>query len=74
MASFGSCGGGRQGRDELAGGEGVEGVEAAGEFAFRQLAVAKERAEKIVGAALAFPGVAFQAAGDEVAIRIIAPL
>ena len=65
-------GGPRQGRRELAGGEGVEGAEAAGEFASSQLALAEERAEKIFGAAWAFLGVAFPAAGDEVAIRIAA--
>ncbi len=61
-----------QGRGELAGGEGVEGAEAASEFAFGQLAFAEERAEKVLGAAGAFLGVAFAAAGDEVAVRIVA--
>jgi len=61
-----------QRRGELAGGEGVEGAEAGGEFAFGQLAFAEERAEKILGAAGAFLGVAFPTAGDEVAVRIVA--
>jgi hypothetical protein len=71
-----SCGrlwgqsGGGQGRGELAGGEGVEGAEAAGEFGGGQAALAIQQAEKIVGAALAFLRVAFQAAGDEVAVGI----
>lgn len=66
-------GGGRgQRRGELAVGEGVEGAEAAGEFASGQLAFAEERAEEIFGAAWAFLGVAFPAAGDEVAVRVVA--
>src|SRR6266700_4143338 len=59
-----------QGRGELAGGEGVEGAEAAGEFAFGQLALAEERAKKILGAALAFLRVAFQAGRDEIAVGV----
>src|SRR5260370_10321455 len=70
---FGGRGGGR-GRGEVGGGEGVEGAEAASEFAFGQLAFAEERAEKVLGAARAFLGVAFPAAGDEVAIGIFARL
>ena len=38
-------------RAELPGGEGVERVEATGQFAFGQFAFAEERAEKIIGAA-----------------------
>jgi len=66
-------GGGGHGhrRDELAGGEGVEGAEAAGEFASGQLAFAEERAKEIFGAAWAFLGVAILAAGDEVAVRVV---
>jgi hypothetical protein len=61
-----------QGRAELAGGEGVEGAEAAGEFASGQLAVAEERAEKILGGAGALFRIAIPAAGDEVAVGIVA--
>jgi len=61
-----------RGGGELAGSEGVEGAEAAGEFASGQLAFAEERAEKIFGAAGAFLGVAILAAGDEVAVRVVA--
>ena len=68
---FGRRSGG-QGRGELAGGEGVEGAEAGGEFASGQLAFAEERAEKIFGAAGALLRVAILAAGDEVAVRIVA--
>jgi hypothetical protein len=63
-----------QGWAELAGGEGVEGAEAPGEFARGQLAVAEERAKKIVGAAWSFTGIAFQTARDEIAVGIQAHL
>jgi hypothetical protein len=68
------CRGGGQGRDELAGGQGVEGAEAASKFELGQFAFAEERAEKVVGAALAFLGVAFPTARDQVAVRIVARL
>jgi hypothetical protein len=65
-------GGRRQSRRELAGGEGVEGAEAGGEFGVGQAAVAVEPAEEISGGAIPFLGVALQTAGDEVAIGIAA--
>src|SRR6267142_2438790 len=58
----------RQRRTELAGGEGVEGAEAGGEFGGAALAV--EPAEKIVGRLFPFLGVAFHATRDQVAIGI----
>jgi hypothetical protein len=64
----------RQGRDELAGGKGVEGAEAAGQLGGGQLALTEERAKKIVGAAWALLCVAVPAAGNEVAVRIAARL
>src|SRR5882724_10196850 len=62
----------REGRAEFAGGEGVEGAEAGGEFGGSQAAVAIEAAEKIVGRLLSLLRVAFHAAGDEVAVGIAA--
>jgi hypothetical protein len=60
---------GQRGR-ELAGGEGVEGTQALGEFGGGQAAFAVEPAEKISGGAIPFLRVALQTAGDETAIRI----
>jgi len=57
----------KQRRAELAGGEGVEGAEAGGEFGGGQAALAVEAAEKI-GGGFPFLGVAFHAAGDQVAV------
>src|SRR6267142_230983 len=57
-------------RTELAGGEGVEGAEAGGEFGGGQAALAVEAAEKIVGRLFSFLGVAFHATGDQVAVGI----
>src|SRR5260370_39145533 len=62
----------RVGRWELAGGESVEGAKTASEFAFGQLAFAEERAEKILGAAGTFLGVAVPTAGGEDAVRVFA--
>jgi hypothetical protein len=67
-------GGRRERRTEFRGGEGVQGAEAAGEFDGRQAALAVEPAEKIPGGALPFLGVAFQAAGNEIAVGIAARL
>src|SRR6266404_6697943 len=58
------------GRAKLARGEGVEGAEADGEFGGGQAALAVEAAEKIVGGLFPFLGVAFHAAGDQVAVGI----
>src|SRR5260370_10230288 len=57
-------------RTKLAGGEGVEGAEAVGEFGVGQAAPAVEPAEKIAGRAIPFLRVALQTAGDEVAVGI----
>jgi hypothetical protein len=62
--------GGGEGRAELAGDEGVESAKARGKFGGGQAAFAVERAKKILGGALAFLGVAFETARDEVAVRI----
>jgi len=48
--------------DELAGGEVIEGAEAAGELVGAQAAVAVEPAEKLFVGALGLIGVAFQTA------------
>ena len=55
-------------RAEFAGGEGVEGAEAGGEFGGGQAALAVEAAKKIGGGGFPFLGVAFHAAGDQVAV------
>src|SRR6266852_8897060 len=60
------------GRAELAGGEGVEGAEAGGEFGGGQAAFSVKAAEKIVGGFFSFLRVAFHAARDQVAVRIAA--
>jgi hypothetical protein len=59
-----------QGRAELAGGEGVEGAEAGGEFGSGEAALAVEAAEKIGGGGFPFLRVAFHATGDQVAVGI----
>ena len=59
-------------RDELAGGEIIEGAEAAAEFGVAQAAVAVEGAYKLDGVALRLVGVAIETAGDEVAVGIAA--
>jgi hypothetical protein len=55
---------------EFAGGEGIEGAKAAGEFTGAEAALAVEPAKKVQGVAFAFPRVAFQAAGDQVAVGV----
>jgi hypothetical protein len=64
----------RSGRNELAGGEVIEGAEAAGELVGAQAAVAVERAHKFFRVALGLERIAIQAARDEVAARIGAEL
>jgi hypothetical protein len=59
-------------RDELAGGEVIEGAEAAAEFGVAQAAVAVEGAYKLDGVALRLIGIAIETAGDEVAVGIAA--
>src|SRR6266851_1188910 len=59
-------------RDELAGGEIIEGAEAAAKFGVAQAAVAVERAYKLDGVALCLIGVAIETARDEVAEGIAA--
>jgi len=60
----------RQRRHEFAGGEGVEGAEAGGEFGGIQVALAVEPAEKIIGRLLSFLRVAFYATRNQVAVGI----
>ena len=59
-------------RDELAGGEIIEGAEATAKFGVAQAAVAVERAYKLDGGALRLIGVAIETARDEVAVGIAA--
>lgn len=61
-------------RAEFAGGQGVQGAEAIGEFGGGEALVAVEAAEEIARGAFALLRVAFDAAGDEVAIGIAAEL
>jgi len=60
------------GGNELAGGEVIEGAEAAAKFGVAQAAVAVERAYKFHGVALGLQLVAIQTARDEVAVGIAA--
>jgi len=59
-----------QRRWELAGGEGVEGAEAGGEFGVGEAAVAEEPAEEVFGGGLPLFRVAITTAGNEVAVGI----
>jgi len=59
-------------RDELAGGQIIEGAEAAAQLIGAQAAVAVERAYKLDGGTLGLIGVAIETAGDEVAVGIAA--
>jgi hypothetical protein len=68
VACASECG---KGRTEFTGCEGVESAETPGEFYGGQAAFAVERAEKIGCGAATFVGVAFDTAGDEVAVQII---
>jgi hypothetical protein len=61
-------------RREFAGEEGVEGAETAVELGGGEAAFAIERAEKVGGGTLAFFGIAFEAAGNEVAVGVAAGL
>jgi hypothetical protein len=62
------------GRGEFAGGEGVEGAEAGVEFGGGQALLAIERAEKVGGGTFSFLGIAFEAAGNQVAVGVAASL
>jgi hypothetical protein len=62
------------GRREFAGGEGVEGAETGVEFGGGEAAVAEEPAEKIGGGTFAFERIAFEAAGNQVAVGVAARL
>jgi len=62
----------RKWRDELAGGEVIEGAETAGEFVGAQAAVTIKRAYKLDGGKLGLIGVAIQTARDEVVVGIAA--
>ena len=61
-------------RRQLAGGEGVEAAEAGVEFGGGEAAIAVERAEKVGGGLFSFLGIAFEAAGNQVAVGIAAGL
>jgi len=63
-------GGGVEDGTEFAGGEGVEGTKACGEFGGSELAVAIETAEEIVGRPRTLLAIAFNASGNQVAIGI----
>src|SRR6266851_10021476 len=60
--------------DELAGGELIQGAEAAGEFGVAQAALAVERSEKLFGGALPLLRVAIQTARNKVTVGIAAGL
>jgi hypothetical protein len=60
------------GREEFAGGEGVEGAEAGVEFGGCEAALAIERAEEVGGGTFSFFGIAFEAAGNQVAVGVAA--
>jgi hypothetical protein len=62
------------GREEFAGGEGVESAEARVEFGGGQALLAIEGAEKVAGGTFAFLGIAFEATGNQVAVRVTAGL
>jgi hypothetical protein len=64
------CGG--KGGAEFAGGEGVEGAEAGGEFGAAEAILAEEAAQEVLGRNLALAGVAFHAAGHQIAVGIAA--
>ena len=55
---------------ELASEEGVEAAEAGVEFGGGEAAFAIERAEEVGGGAFPFFGIAFEAAGNQVAVRV----
>ena len=57
-------------RAEVAGGEALEGAKAFAEFGGGEAALAVEPAEEVRGGALALGGVAFDTAGDEVAVGV----
>jgi hypothetical protein len=61
------------GRGKLAGSEGVEGAETGVELGGGDAALAVEPAEKIGGGTLAFERIAFEAAGNQVAIGVVSP-
>src|SRR5712691_742000 len=61
-------------RDELAGGEVVQGAEAAGDLVVAQAVLAIERSEKLFGGAFPLLRVAIQAARDEVTVGVAAGL
>jgi hypothetical protein len=58
------------GREELAGSEGVEGAETGVKLRGGQATLAVEPAEKIGGGTLAFERIAFEARGNQVAIGV----
>jgi hypothetical protein len=74
ISIYGWLSGGRKSRGELAGGEGVEGAEAIGEFGVTQAAITVKTPQKVDGGAFSFLGIAFQTTRDQVAVGIAAEL
>lgn len=62
----------QNGRAKLACGEGVEGLETRGKLDGGEAALAKQPAQKIRGWFVTFVRVAFEAAGNEISIRVFA--
>jgi len=58
-------------RDELAGSKGVEGAEAGAEFGAGQALLAVEPAKEVGRRALALLRIAFEAAGNQIAVGIV---
>jgi hypothetical protein len=71
---WGRIGSAGQRRRELAGGEGVEGAEAASEFGIAQPALTVKPSQKVDGGAFSFLGIAFQTTRDQVPVGIAAEL
>src|SRR5258708_38544499 len=72
LADEGACEKAGERRAELAGREGVEGAEAAGQFGLVQAALAVKAAEKILGRLFPFLRVAFHTARYQIAVGIVA--
>jgi hypothetical protein len=72
MPLRGAVGGHGKGGAEFAGGEGFECAEAGGKLGAGETTFAIEAAEKLGGGLILFFGVAIQATGDQVAVRIAA--
>jgi hypothetical protein len=64
--------GSRESWAEVARGEGIQGAEAVGKFGGGHAALAAEGAQKIFSGGFSLLGIALGAAGNEVAVRILA--